>query len=59
MDEGWNTFSEPHIEGYKASGNGNGKEVWKGKDIRTGIDSPTSSRGTRDSAQTTEENPFR
>jgi hypothetical protein len=57
MEEGWNTFQNP--ESNDRSGSGNGKEGWKGKDIRIGVDSPTSSRGTRDSAQTTEENPFR
>jgi hypothetical protein len=62
MEEGWNTFSEPHgndRDRDRVSGNGSGKEGWKGKDIRIGVESPTSSRGTRDSAQTTEENPFR
>jgi len=57
MEEGWNTFQDP--ESNDRSGSGSGKESWKGKDIRIGVDSPTSSRGTRDSAQTTEENPFR
>lgn len=55
MEEGWNTFSEP-VHDFRSVG---GKEVWKGNDIRVGVESPTSSRGTRDSAQTTEENPFR
>jgi hypothetical protein len=62
MEEGWNTFTEPHgndRDRDRVSGNGSEKEGWKGKDIRIGVDSPTSSRGTRDSAQTTEENPFR
>jgi hypothetical protein len=54
MEEGWNTFQNP-----EPSNDRGGKEVWKGKDIRIGVESPTSSRGTRDSAQTTEENPFR
>ena len=53
MEEGWNTFQDP--ENHDRVGNGSGK----GKDSRIGVESPTSSRGTRDSAQTTEENPFR
>ena len=57
MEEGWNTFQNP--ESNDRGGVGSGKEGWKGKDIRIGVESPTSSRGTRDSAQTTEENPFR
>jgi hypothetical protein len=59
MEKGWNTFQNPESNDRTGSGNGNGKEGWKGKDIRIGVESPTSSRGTRDSAQTTEENPFR
>jgi hypothetical protein len=61
MEEGWNTFQNPESNDRVGNGNGNGggKEGWKGKDIRIGVESPTSSRGTRDSAQTTEENPFR
>jgi hypothetical protein len=62
MEEGWNTFTEPHGndgERDRDRMGGNWKEGWKGKDIRIGVESPTSSRGTRDSAQTTEENPFR
>jgi hypothetical protein len=61
MEEGWNTFQNPESNDRSGhgNGNGNGKEGWKGKDIRIGVESPTSSRGTRDSAQTTEENPFR
>ena len=59
MEEGWNTFQNPETNDRGGHMNGNGKEGWKGKDIRIGVESPTSSRGTRDSAQTTEENPFR
>ena len=63
MEEGWNTFQNPDSNDRTGSengnGNGSGKEGWKGKNIRIGVESPTSSRGTRDSAQTTEENPFR
>ena len=59
MEEGWNTFQNPEANDRGGHMNGNGKEGWKGKDIRIGVESPTSSRGTRDSAQTTEENPFR
>jgi hypothetical protein len=59
MEKGWNTFQNPESNDRTGSGNGNGKEGWKGKDIRIGVESPTSSRGTRDSAQTTDENPFR
>lgn len=59
MEEGWNTFQEPDIND-RNRGVGSGKESWKGKDVRGGVESPTSSRGTRDSAQTSlEENPFR
>ena len=53
MEEGWNTFQDPEINDRSGDGSG------KGKDIGFGVESPTSSRGTRDSAQTTEENPFR
>ena len=59
MEEGWNTFQ------HRDSGDGNGrrdagKDVWKGRTIEGSVNSPTSSRGTRDSAQTSsEENPFR
>jgi hypothetical protein len=59
MEEGWNTFQNPESNDRSGTGNEGGKEGWKGKDIRIGVESPTSSRGTRDSAQTTEENPFR
>jgi hypothetical protein len=56
IEEGWNTFLNPYESGV---GKGERKEVWggvKGKEPN----SPTSSRGTRDSAQTSsEENPFR
>jgi len=59
MDEGWNTFTDPY--GNTQNGGEGQKDVWgsgagKGKEPN----SPSSSRGTRDSAQTTsEENPFR
>lgn len=53
MEEGWNTFQDSEINDRSGDGSG------KGKEHRIGVDSPTSSRGTRDSAQTTEENPFR
>jgi len=61
MEEGWNSFQNPDSNDRTGSGNvnGSGREVWKGKDIRIGVESPTSSRGTRDSAQTVDENPFR
>jgi hypothetical protein len=59
IDEGWNTFSNPYSAENRTEGRGEkGGETdqWgKGKEPN----SPSSSRGTRDSAQTVEENPFR
>jgi len=60
MDEGWNTFTNPYGNNQGERAGDGQKGVWgtgqKGKEPN----SPSSSRGTRDSAQTSsEENPFK